>query len=640
MGPVVRILCPLSLLEGDRLLWLVGSPSLPLTILSALRCVKFASDTGEPDLSSEADELQFIVPRGLEILGAIVVDDGGPEGVQKAGEYALKMRSMLGQSAASAKSVDVISGISVDASGNVEYHLYQPGEPPNIELLEINQNSNDFDATVWRNLSLLYCQMEFNVPLYLSATPNASDYTAQLVDAVEHIMGDLKSSRVVLLAKGSSAKALKQGVVLIQPFNQLKVQRETAQGISGDTRKEGVQQSSLCSDLSQPPSFFTTSSGVQLPEPVELTIMLQQSSIANGKVTAPVVQFVPAAENATTVQILKLSMAVVCMGGSQMPLVDAATDLILPALRDQLAAMKRVAMKNTAHKAEVCSYQFCPPGWLHPVTAIYDLSHGETELALVEERKNLHRRLGLTLDRPLLRTANAVCLRNIEAVASRTSGTKRLTDVHVGLINSGVSGGRQSLVQGSYEYYHYLQDRIDDNGWGCAYRSLQTIVSWFRLQHYTTLPVPSHEEIQQTLVDIEDKEPSFVGSKEWIGAIEISFVLDKLLGVSCKILNVSSGAEMPSYCRQLALHFETQGTPVMIGGGVLAYTLLGVDYNELTGDSSFLILDPHYTKGEDLKAIKSGGWVGWKKAVSQTGQPFFLQNKFYNLLCPQRPNTV
>lgn len=77
-------------------------------------------------------------------------------------------------------------------------------------------------------------------------------------------MGDLKSSRVVLLAKGSSAKALKQGVVLIQPFNQLKVQRETAQGISGDTRKEGVQQSSLCSDLSQPPSFFTTSSGVQV----------------------------------------------------------------------------------------------------------------------------------------------------------------------------------------------------------------------------------------------------------------------------------------------------------------------------------------------------------------------------------------
>jgi len=24
-----------------------------------------------------------------------------------------------------------------------------------------------------------------------------------------------------------------------------------------------------------------------------------------------------------------------------------------------------------------------------------------------------------------------------------------------------------------------MQDKFDDNGWGCAYRSFQTIVSWF-----------------------------------------------------------------------------------------------------------------------------------------------------------------
>jgi hypothetical protein len=29
-------------------------------------------------------------------------------------------------------------------------------------------------------------------------------------------------------------------------------------------------------------------------------------------------------------------------------------------------------------------------------------------------------------------------------------------------------------------------------GWGCAYRSLQTIISWFRLQHYTSVAVPTH----------------------------------------------------------------------------------------------------------------------------------------------------
>ena len=46
------------------------------------------------------------------------------------------------------------------------------------------------------------------------------------------------------------------------------------------------------------------------------------------------------------------------------------------------------------------------------------------------------------------------------------------------------------------------QDKMDDKGWGCAYRSLQTIWSWFQLQHYTDRPVPDHRAIQQTLADI------------------------------------------------------------------------------------------------------------------------------------------
>ena len=76
------------------------------------------------------------------------------------------------------------------------------------------------------------------------------------------------------------------------------------------------------------------------------------------------------------------------------------------------------------------------------------------------------------------------------------------------------------------------------------------------------------------------------------------------------------------------------------GGGVLAYTLLGVDYNDMTGDCAFLILDPHYTGGEDLKSIFGGGWCGWKKAVSSKGEEFFLSSEFYNLLLPQRPNAI
>jgi len=40
------------------------------------------------------------------------------------------------------------------------------------------------------------------------------------------------------------------------------------------------------------------------------------------------------------------------------------------------------------------------------------------------------------------------------------------------------------------------------------------------------------------------------------------------------------------------------------GGGVLAHTILGVDWNEATGDVKFLILDPHYTGADELRTIQ------------------------------------
>ena len=35
------------------------------------------------------------------------------------------------------------------------------------------------------------------------------------------------------------------------------------------------------------------------------------------------------------------------------------------------------------------------------------------------------------------------------------------------------------MVRGEYLYYHYMQDGKNDNGWGCAYRSLQTLMSFY-----------------------------------------------------------------------------------------------------------------------------------------------------------------
>ena len=60
------------------------------------------------------------------------------------------------------------------------------------------------------------------------------------------------------------------------------------------------------------------------------------------------------------------------------------------------------------------------------------------------------------------------------------------------------------------------------------------------------LLVPGRE-IQQALVSIGDKQQSFVGSKQWIGAIELSYVLDTLLGVQAR-RRVGCGREGAAPC--------------------------------------------------------------------------------------------
>ena len=118
----------------------------------------------------------------------------------------------------------------------------------------------------------------------------------------------------------------------------------------------------------------------------------------------------------------------------------------------------------------------------------------------------------------------------------------------------------------------------------------------------------------------------------------MSYVLNKLVGVDSVILNIGSGDQVASKLEEFKNHFETYGTPIMIGsrcsagGGVLAYTMLGVQLNKQSPEESqFLILDPHYKSTDDLKSVTDGkkGGVWWK------GKKLFESKAFYNFCCPR-----
>ena len=70
----------------------------------------------------------------------------------------------------------------------------------------------------------------------------------------------------------------------------------------------------------------------------------------------------------------------------------------------------------------------------------------------------------------------------------------------------------------------------------------------------------------------------------------MGYVLNSLFGVDCKYILLDKGKDICNHIEKLYYHFVNQNTPVMIGGGVLAFTCIGMQWNQKSGECKLLIL--------------------------------------------------
>nr|XP_056719580.1 inactive Ufm1-specific protease 1 [Euleptes europaea] len=209
-----------------------------------------------------------------------------------------------------------------------------------------------------------------------------------------------------------------------------------------------------------------------------------------------------------------------------------------------------------------------------------------------------------------------------------------LSDVHLGLPLP-VPPDQLAIISGSYHYYHYGCDGVDDRGWGCGYRTLQTVFSWLAeagLEGVVSRPVPSLREIQHALVEMGDKPPSFSGSREWIGTVEAALCMDHFYSVPGKLIHVRRGRDLEKELESLCAHFQGGGGPVMVGGDRDHSAKALIGFCSGPKGPRLLVLDPHYygpagslTQDE----LQGGGWVCWRELS------FFEGGSFYNLCLPQ-----
>ncbi|XP_071808497.1 ufm1-specific protease 1-like [Asterias amurensis] len=209
----------------------------------------------------------------------------------------------------------------------------------------------------------------------------------------------------------------------------------------------------------------------------------------------------------------------------------------------------------------------------------------------------------------------------------------KLINIHTGLPLPEDGEGQVAMVTGDYQYYHYGCDGVDDRGWGCGYRTLQTLSSWVRSQksshgQATRETDPTLQEIQEALVAMGDKAPSLIGSKEWIGSFEVCICLDHFYNVPCKIVHVNSGTELLQKIPELLQHFQAFGSPIMMGGDSDASSkgIVGVYVGKK--NSYLLVLDPHFYGIPTFEILQSSSYLLWKPLDS------FLENSFYNMCLP------
>ncbi|EDS25734.1 conserved hypothetical protein [Culex quinquefasciatus] len=173
--------------------------------------------------------------------------------------------------------------------------------------------------------------------------------------------------------------------------------------------------------------------------------------------------------------------------------------------------------------------------------------------------------------------------------------------------------GSTYLMNGNYHYYHYGCDGFQDVGWGCGYRTLQSICSW------------------QTLVEIKDKPERFFGSREWIGTLEAIYVVDTLFDVSCKVIHISKRDNIAKHADTLKEYFETHGGLIMMGGDMDAASkgIAGIHISADSSDIYLLVIDPHFVgKIKTKEELYTKNYVKWQKVEE------FVDSSFYNLCLP------
>lgn len=183
----------------------------------------------------------------------------------------------------------------------------------------------------------------------------------------------------------------------------------------------------------------------------------------------------------------------------------------IPELKQQVPFLFHSGILDPFSSIQGKSVHFCVSPYL-PITFFHSLTPHPfisdlTKLASQREawksdpeldwRKSWNHRFGLRPNCPYFRDSNSLFspTQNIAGDASSIHSLLFIPSVLCNPHKAMPIVEPSWLISGNILYFHYGHQGLNDKGWGCAYRSLQCLLSFFSLNHYVDMRVPSIPEV-------------------------------------------------------------------------------------------------------------------------------------------------
>ncbi|KAJ0751086.1 hypothetical protein HanLR1_Chr05g0189601 [Helianthus annuus] len=359
----IRILCRKLLLiskTDSGIQWLIGSPFLPTcTIVSTFRCIHtLASDPLSPDFSKEAGDLRALLPRGFEVIGALIVGTSNAN-VEQLAQDAIGASVRLRKTLLQSENQSLVGAVVDPSSGALRFFVSDSG----VKSVDTVVYEEQPEKYVWERGCVLNCELPIKLPVIYSVEElkGAEDMLIRAIDAVVAKFRDSKTTYVLETLDNSITEAPHAVVIRSREL---------------DLPTESNPNSLLCSHFFSEDNNHKSRSAENADE-IQVTLLLATSG-ASPKPAAPVAEYIP---GEAKLLVVDYKLKVICYATKDLRLTDAVSKLIIPGLVDQLHTMKDMTLPNLlSQHPKLHPYHFNPPGFLHPITAIYDSLYGETEM--------------------------------------------------------------------------------------------------------------------------------------------------------------------------------------------------------------------------------------------------------------------